>query len=168
MKKLLVCLFALCALTFTSCNPEPINYADDFVGEYSASISAAWVCASTAIDGDLIDGLLCKIEKTYDNNVVLKMYQGNALVCAINGYCDQSGLYLKDFEFKYVYTQYTQDYGDSKMSFDLKLGGTKVNGNSNLSWTSAIVSGSASVMIENVTIDAGSVVGSTTFSLTKI
>ena len=116
----------------------------------------------------LIDGLLCKIEKTYDNNVVLKMYQGSALVCAINGYCDQSGLYLKDFEFKYVYTQYTQDYGDSKMSFDLKLGGTKVNGNSNLSWTSAIVSGSASVMIENVTIDAGSVVGSTTFSLTKI
>ena len=43
MKKLLVCLLALCALTFTSCNPdpEPINYADDFVGEYifSATLS---------------------------------------------------------------------------------------------------------------------------------
>lgn len=167
MKKLLVCLFALCTLTFTSCNPES-NYADNYVGEYTSSISAAWVCAATAIDGDLIGGLLCKIEETYDNNVVLKMYQGSALVCYINGYCDQSGLYLKDFEFKYGQTEYVEGYGEAKMTFDLKLGGTRVNGYSDLSWTSAIVSGSASVMIENVTIDAGSVVGSTTFSLTKI
>ena len=172
MKKLLVCLFALCTLTFTSCNPdpEPINYADDFVGEYVTSISAAWVCASAgiAIEDDLIDGLLCKIEETYNNNVVLKMYQGSTLVCYINGYCDQSGLFLKDFEFTYSIATYIQDLGDMTMSFDLELGGTKVNGNSDLSWTSPIVSGSTSATVENVTVDMGSVVGSTTFSLTKI
>lgn len=170
MKKLLVCLFALCTLTFTSCkpDPEPISYADDFVGEYVASIYAAWVAGTNPIEGDLGDGLLCKIEKTYSNNVVLRIYQGNTLVCVINGCCDQSGLYLEDFEYKYEFI-FTQDGEEKeKMLFDLVLGGTRVNGNSNLSWTSAIVSGSASVIIENVTIDAGSVAGSTTFSLTKI
>ena len=162
-------MFALCALTFTSCNPdpEPINYADDFVGEYTYSISAAWGFADQLVEGYICDGLLCKIEETYSNNVVLKMYQGSALVCVINGYCDQSGMYIKDFEFNYSYI-YTQNGSEVKALFDLILAGAKVNGNSNLSWTSAIVSGSASVMIENVTIDAGSVVGSTTFSLTKI
>jgi hypothetical protein len=82
MKKLLVCLLALCALTFTSCNPdpEPINYADDFVGEYIFSATLSIVSEEYGSIVNEFDGVLCKITETFTNNVTVSVYQGSSLI----------------------------------------------------------------------------------------
>ena len=72
MKKLLVCLLALCALTFTSCNPdpEPIVYANDYVGEYTLTMTPSLTLVG--LDGIELTAVAvtdCEITKISDNSV---------------------------------------------------------------------------------------------------
>lgn len=171
MKKLLVCLFTLCALTFTSCkpDPEPINYADDFVGEYLLSVTPTVVTENYASIVEEYDGLLCKITETYTNNVSVSVYQESTLVYVAKGLCDVNGMRLNESEFVFSIQEYVNDVlvtlkGKSELGtvyVDNPIGGT-------LSWVAPITSADLEFVIENVTVDAGSITGSVAFEGERI
>lgn len=171
MKKLLVCLFALCALTFTSCNPdpEPISYADDFVGEYVFSVTPTIVSAEYGSLMNEYDGLLCKITETYNNNVDISIYQGSSLVYVAKGSCDVSGMRLGESKFGFSLQEYVNGVlvtleGESELGgvyVKKPIGGT-------LSWVAPITSANIEFVIENITVDGGAVTGSIAFEGERI
>ena len=171
MKKLLVCLLALCALTFTSCNPdpEPINYADDFVGEYIFSITPTVVSEEYGSIVNEFDGLLCKITETFTNNVTISVYQGSSLVYRVGGICDVSGMRLGESEFEFG----LQEYVDGvlvTLEGKTELGGVYVKKpvGGTISWVAPITLGNIDIVVENITLDAGTVTGSIAFEGERI
>ena len=175
MKKLLVCLLALCALTFSSCNPdpepipEPTNYADDFVGEYIFSITPTVVSEEYGSIVNEYDGLICKITETYTNNVSVSIYQGSSLVYRVGGLCDASGMRLGESEFGFS----LQEYVDGilvTLDGESELGGVYVKKpvGGTISWVAPITSANIEFVIENITVDAGTVTGSVAFKGERI
>lgn len=171
MKKLLVCLLALCALSFTSCNPdpEPINYADDFVGEYIFSITPSIVSYEYGSIVNKYDGLICKITETYANNVSVSIYQGSSLVYRVGGLCDASGMRLGESKFGFS----LQEYVDGilvTLDGESELGGVYVKKpvGGTISWVAPITSANIEFVIENITVDAGTVTGSIAFEGERI
>ena len=171
MKKLLVCLLALCALTFTSCNPEPepINYADDFVGEYIFSITPTVVSEEYGSIVNEFDGLLCKITETFTNNVTVSVYQGSSLIYRVGGICDVSGMRLGESEFGFA----LQEYVDGvlvTLEGESELGGVYVKEpvGGTISWVAPITLGNIDIVVENITLDAGTVTGSVAFEGERI
>ena len=173
MKKLLVCLLALCALTFTSCNPdpepEPINYADDFVGEYVISVTPSVISEKYGYIVNEYEGLLCKITETYTNNVSVSIYQGSSLVYRVGGSCDVSGMRLGESEFGFS----LQEYVDGilvTLKGESELGSVYVKKpiDGTLSWVAPITSADIEFIIENIKVDAGTVTGSVAFEGERI
>ncbi len=171
MKKLLVCLLALCALTFTSCNPdpEPINYADDFVGEYIFSVTPTVVSEEYGSIVNEFDGLLCKITETFTNNVSVSIYQGSSLVYSVGGICDVNGMRLGESEFEFA----LQEYVDGvlvTLEGESELGGVYVKEpvGGTISWVAPITLGNIDIVVENITLDAGTVTGSVAFEGERI
>lgn len=171
MKKLLVCLLALCALTFTSCNPdpEPINYADDFVGEYVISVTPSVMSEEYGYIVNEYDGLLCKITETYTNNVSISIYQGSTLVYVVGGTCDVDGMRLGESVFGFS----LQEYVDGilvTLEGESELGSVYVKKpiDGTLSWVAPITSANIEIIIENIKVDAGTVTGSVAFEGERI
>lgn len=171
MKKLLVCLFALCTLTFTSCkpDPEPINYADDFVGEYIFSVTPTIVSEEYGSIANEFDGLICKISETYTNNVYVAIYQGTSLVYSVRGICDVNGMRLEESVFSFS-LQENVDGVLATLEGETELGGVYVKEpiGGTLSWVAPITLGHIDLVVENVTIDAGAVTGSVVFEGERI
>lgn len=171
MKKLLVCLLALCALTFTSCNPEPIVYANDYVGEYTLTMTPSLTLVG--LDGIELTAVAvtdCEITKISDNSVKIYIYDENKIDCVINGRCDENGLHLENFEYKIYTSEYIEeDYFQLTMIIDLLLGGVTVNKqyNGNISWESPVIVGSLELEAYGETVDGGNVIGSMSYMLVK-
>ena len=168
-------MLALCALTFSSCNPdpepipEPTNYADDFVGEYIFSITPTVVSEEYGSIVNEYDGLICKITETYTNNVSVSIYQGSSLVYRVGGLCDASGMRLGESEFGFS----LQEYVDGilvTLDGESELGGVYVKKpvGGTISWVAPITSANIEFVIENITVDAGTVTGSVAFKGERI
>ncbi len=173
MKKLLVCLLALCALTFTSCNPdpEPIVYANDYVGEYTLTMTPSLTLVG--LDGIELTAVAvtdCEITKISDNSVKIYIYDENKIDCVINGRCDENGLHLENFEYEIYTSEYIEeDDFQLTMIIDLLLGGVTVDKqyNGNISWESPVIVGSLELEAYGETVDGGNVIGSMSYMLVK-
>lgn len=171
IKKLLLCLMALSVVIFSSCGdePEPVNYADDFVGEYIFSVTPSIVSYEYGSMVNEYDGLLCKITENYRNNVSISIYQGSSLVYMADGTCDVNGMRLDESEFGFSLQEYVEGVlvtleGKSELGavyVDNPIGGT-------LSWVAPITSANIEFVIENITVDGGNVTGSVAFKGERI
>ena len=172
MKKLLVCLLALCALTFTSCNPdpEPVVYANDYVGDYTLTMTPSLSLLGYGIEFTTVAVADCEITKVSDNSVKIYIYNGNKIDCVINGRCDENGLHLENFEYEISASEYIEEHDyQLTMIIDLLLGGVTVNKqyNGNISWVSPVIVGSLELEAYGETVDGGSVIGSMSYMLVK-
>lgn len=151
-KKILCMLLALFFVTFTTygqvvdnqitseLETPSTNYAKDYVGVYMTEISNVMFVKTEQNQQEdsearmLVDNVICKIIETSENNIQLEILCKEWGTVTINGFCNQFGLYLDDYTFKY---SENSDVGE--IFYDFKLCGTKLN-KANNSWSSAIMS----------------------------
>ena len=160
----------LSVITFSSCGePEPINYSDDFVGEYIFSVTPTVVSEEYGSIVNEFDGLICKISETYANNVSVSIYQGSSLVYTVRGICDVNGMRLGESVFEFS-LQENVDGVLLTLEGESELGGVYVEEpiGGTLSWVAPIKSGNIDFVVENITVDGGTVTGSVAFSGERI
>lgn len=167
MKKLLVFLCALCAITFTSCKPEPVNYTDSYVGMYNLSMTPS--LTFLGLEGLEVTDFAtteCEISKVSDDRLKVYIYDGSKIDCVINGTCDENGLHLENFEYSIYESEYVEEYDyQVSMTIDLLLGGVTVDKqhNGNISWNSSVIVGTLELEAFGETVDGGTVVGNMSF-----
>ena len=100
-------MLAVVAISLSSCKKDDVNYAQDFVGTYSMTLTPS-ITATVPVPGmgelpiedfDSFDGVKCTIKETVSNSVMVTIVVENVPLFNIKGTCDEAGMHLDTYKF---------------------------------------------------------------------
>ena len=140
IKSLLVCMLAVVAISLSSCKK---NYAENFVGTYSMTLTPS-ITATVPGMGELpiedfesFDGVKCTIKETVSNSVTVNIGMENVPLFIIKGTCDEAGMHLDTYKFNQTIPA-GEELGDLALNINLGSATVAAPTNGKISWTTTL------------------------------
>lgn len=163
IKSLLVCMLAVVAISLSSCKKDDVNYAENFVGTYSMTLTPSITANATAVlsipipgmDGEIdvpkellnniipfedfesFDGVKCTIKETVSNSVTVSIFVENVPLFNIKGTCDEAGMHLDTYKFDQIIPA-GEELGDLDLNISLGSATVAAPTNGKISWTTTL------------------------------
>lgn len=147
IKSLLVCMLAVVAISLSSCKKDDVNYAQDFVGTYSMTLTPS-ITATVPVPGmgelpieeeyfESFDGVKCTIKETVSNSVMVTIVVENVPLFNIKGTCDEAGMHLETYKFNQTLPT-GEELGDLALNISLGSATVAAPTNGKISWTTTL------------------------------
>lgn len=149
IKSLLVCMLAVVAISLSSCKKDDVNYAQDFVGTYSMTLTPSITATATVpVPGmgelpieeeyfESFDGVKCTIKETVPNSVTVNIGVENVPLFIIKGTCDEAGMHLETYKFNQTIPA-GEELGNLALNISLGSATVAAPTNGKISWTTTL------------------------------
>lgn len=143
IKSLLVCMLAVVAISLSSCKKDDVNYAENFVGTYSMTLTPSITATLPSgeelpiEDFDSFDGVKCTIKETVSNSVTVSIFVENVPLFNIKGTCDEAGMHLDTYKFDQTIPA-GEELGDLALNISLGSATVAAPTNGKISWTTTL------------------------------
>ena len=143
IKSLLVCMLAVVAISLSSCKKDDVNYAENFVGTYSMTLTPSITATVPGMgelpieDFDSFDGVKCTIKETVSNSVTVSIFVENVPLFNIKGTCDEAGMHLETYKFNQTIPA-GEELGDLALNINLGSATVAAPTNGKISWTTTL------------------------------
>lgn len=143
IKSLLVCMLAVVAISLSSCKKDDVNYAENFVGTYSMTLTPSITATVPTMgelpieDFDSFDGVKCTIKETVSNSVTVSIFVENVPLFNIKGTCDEAGMHLDTYKFDQIIPA-GEELGDLALNINLGSATVATPTNGKISWTTTL------------------------------